>query len=111
MIRSYENVTLKDVKNIIEEERKNIGKLHPVTDNRFKICKKGVLLKYAEVYDMPSPSENKGICIDYEMARNEEGNIFAPAEMWNMDGEYVLCKESCIIGWAFKTEVDELFMN
>lgn len=111
MIRRYENIKPEDVMGIIAEEKKNIGKFHPVTDTRFRDWNKAVLVKYFSVYNMPYPSENKCITIHCEMGVNGTESLKHPAIMWYTCGEYDFCTESEIIGWLFESEVDEILTN
>lgn len=107
----YEDIKPEDVMGIIEEERKNIGKLHPVTDTRFRDWNATVFLKYVSISDMPYPSKNKRISIYYEMGTNWGQSLKRPAVMWHTCGEYELCDESLIIGWLYETEVAEILAN
>lgn len=111
MSRIYKDVKPEDVMGIIKEERKNIGKLHPVTDTRFRDWNKIVLVKYASVYNMPYPSKNLCIAVHYEMGINDVHNLNHPAIMWYTCGEYDFCDESHIIGWLFESEIDEALTN
>lgn len=106
-MKDYFNVKVAEIEGIIAEERKNIGKLHPVTDTRFR-CGKEVLIKYAAIIrDGSSRDGERHIQIAWDTCANFHDNENIPAEMWYCCGEYEICKEDAIIGWLFSDELDE----
>ena len=108
-MKDYFNVKVAEIESIIAEERKNIGKLHPVTDTRFR-CGKEVLIKYAAIlWGGPGCREGeKHIQIGWETCSNCDNSENSPAEMWCPYCECEICKENAIIGWLFVDELDEL---
>lgn len=99
----YKNVKVEEIKDIIAKERQNLGKLHPVTDTRFRNGE-SIIFKYAYVFRPENGLTT--INILWEMGHNINSNQEYPAEMWYSCDEYEVCKEDAIIGWLFE---DELF--
>ena len=104
-MKDYFNVKITEIKGIIAEERKNIGKLHPVTDKRFRGGEE-VLIKYAVITD-GCHNDTRCVRIGWEKCSNFNDSKRIPAWMWSQYGEHAICKEDAIIGWLFTNELND----